>query len=249
MSRVCTPSMIYSGELLLIVVVPRTKVLVFIPPGVPSVVILIPATLPCRADITLPVGISATSFIFTTATEPVRLAFFSDIYPVTTTSSSTSVSSCSNIFIMLVALIVCGLNPTKDTTILLFAPTVILKFPSISVIVPLFELFSSTTVAPITGKLSDADRTVPFTVICCAETAQQIAAKSIRENSLFKSNIFIYLKISCYYSLFHTIWHQDTQWHFVSFFLYCLDMDYPRYFDSIHMLQHLLQCIYHLWFL
>ena len=79
LSRVCTPSITYNGALLLIVVVPRTRAPVFIPPGVPSVVIFIPATRPCKADITFPVGTSATSFIFTTATEPVKLAFFSVI--------------------------------------------------------------------------------------------------------------------------------------------------------------------------
>ena len=61
------------------VVIPRNLVSVLPPPGLPSVVTFIPATRPCKPDITLPVGMSATSFIFTTATEPVRLAFFSAI--------------------------------------------------------------------------------------------------------------------------------------------------------------------------
>ena len=47
------------------------------PPGVPSVVTVIPATRPCSDCMTLPVGMSATSFILITETEPVKSDFFS----------------------------------------------------------------------------------------------------------------------------------------------------------------------------
>ena len=62
--------------------------------------------------------------------------------------------------------------------------TEMVKLPSISVIVPLVELPASTTVAPITGKLSVADNTVPLTVKSCACITMHIIKKYARKNFL-----------------------------------------------------------------
>ena len=79
LSRVITPSITYNGPLASLrnEEAPLIDVLVLRPPGVPSVVIVMPGTRPCNDCRTFPVGVSDTSFIFTTDTEPVKSDFFS----------------------------------------------------------------------------------------------------------------------------------------------------------------------------
>ena len=164
------------------VVVPRTRVEVFPPPGAPSVVMFMPATRPWRACITFPVGMSATSFILTTATEPVRSAFFSAIYPVTTTSSRKLVSSSRTTLSSPAASSVTVFIPTDEITSFAPAGAVIWKFPSRSVIVPVF-VPRIITAAPMTGSPYVLSMTLPLTLISCAEarTPANTANQRVRQ--------------------------------------------------------------------
>ena len=130
---------------------PRKYITGLSSPGAPPRSIIVrPETCPCKALAALGTVILLNSSPFTFDTAPLVVTLRCTPYPTTTTSLKVCESSCS-----LIVMLVClptgtsrEVYPMKDTWMILLSLTSSLKFPSISVMVPL-DVPLSITLAPI----------------------------------------------------------------------------------------------------
>ena len=128
--------------------------LTLIPPSGSSVffTILKPVLLPCKRSPTLFTGMVSICSVLIVDTEPVRSLFFTDPYPIITTSSKLAASSKRVISkeSVLATTLSTDVKPMKLMVNVDCSPTEIVKLPSKSVVTPLSVPFSRTA-APGSG--------------------------------------------------------------------------------------------------
>ena len=171
------PSTMNRGSLLCVMEPPpRTRIFISAS-GEPSVVVICtPASLPCIASTAEATGTPTNASASTVATDPVMSFFFTEPYPITTTSSRFCASSRRTTFSGAFLPFSTGISwdkyPMYEKTSTLPAGTFAsLKLPSKSVMAPVLAPFTC-TLTPISGSPAGSF-TVPVTFCPCAKANRQ----------------------------------------------------------------------------